>query len=267
MRNNPDLVNHYLRFCRLRSDYLSSKDLDVGRYNFYYPVTILPLINFIKEHSIKYVYHPNAGVNRYLSIITSSSPYRSGKTYVPIVELPYARTKLDFTLKRIINLVSKYGGSDAFNYVIYELSENIYEHSNFRNAFLMAQRYSNFLEICILDNGVTIPGNIMNNYPDMSKEEDYQAIYDAIEGLSTKKEEGRGYGLGSSVKLFTKGLEGKLFIVSRCGACYIDKSKPTYYKLNSSHRWDGTLISMRVPLPPRNVDIYQYIYPQSDKKL
>lgn len=259
MKSNPELVKHYLNFCGLRSDFLSSGRLDVGRYQFYYPATLLPLLNFIKENSLRRVTHPNPYVNRYLSLISTQSSYRSGKSYVPIVELPSDRDLLDATLKRIINLVSNYGGTNLFNYVIYELSENIYEHSKFCNAFLMAQRYSTFLEICILDNGVTIPGNILARYADMDLEEDYQAIYGAMGGLSTKNEEGRGYGLGSSVKLLSEGLRGELFIVSRCGACYINKEKRTCYKLRSFHRWDWTIISIRIPLPLNDVDIYEYI--------
>lgn len=255
----PELLNHYMKFCSLRNKHDQYGVVDLGDYPFYYPITLLPLLNFIMKDSVDFIPHYNPMVQRYISIISNSSSYRSGKSYVPIEQLPNRRKDLDEVLKRIINLFKRFGSLDAFSYAIYELSENIYEHSEFNTAYLMAQRYNSFVDICILDDGITIPKRISNKYDNLRGEEDYKAIAEAVNGLSTKGEHGRGYGLKTSTKLFSQGLNAKIMIISRFGASYIDNNKLDYYKLKDFHMWDGTIIGMRVPLPVPEIDIYQYI--------
>ncbi len=254
----PELLSHYLKFCKLRSNHDAHGILDLGDYPFYYPITLLPVLNFITKNSVDYIPHYNDRVMNYIDIISNPSTYRSSKSYVPLEPLPNDRGNLDHTLKRIINLFKRYGSLNAFSYAIYELSENIYEHSEFNTAYIMAQRYNAFVDICILDDGITIPRRICREYKNFKEEEDYKAIAEAINGLSTKGE-GRGYGLRSSIKLFSRGLNAKIMVISRRGASYINQDGLKFYRLKNSHKWEGTIIGMRVPLPIPEIDIYDYI--------
>ena len=85
-----------------------------------------------------------------------------------------------------------------------------------------------------------------------------EALQEAVNGLSTKSKE-RGYGLSSNLTLFTKGLHGEIFIVSRKGALYIQKNQQKLYKLQGIHALEGTLISVRIPFPAPQVNIYEYL--------
>ena len=123
----------------------------------------------------------------------------------------------------------------------------------------MAQKYINkrFVEISILDDGISIPGCFEKH--DASFSDDCIAIASAINGKSTK-DDGRGFGLGSSVKLYVGGLGGELLLVSRNGALYKNRDTELSYNTGIAYQLHGTLISVRVPYPVLQINnMYDYI--------
>jgi len=92
------------------------------------------------ENSLKAHVHP--GAHSYISTILNPSN-RTDKTYVPCRMLtPEDTSDRDQILQQILGLTDgSYGGINALNYLLYELTNNIYEHSEFDKAFIMAQRY------------------------------------------------------------------------------------------------------------------------------
>lgn len=117
----------------------------------------------------------------------------------------------------------------------------------------MAQKYVNkgFVEISILDNGISIPGCFEKHGIHFS--DDHIAITSAINGSSTKDDE-RGFGLGSSVKLYVNGVGGELLLVSRNGAIYKDRYKERLYNTADMYQLQGTLISIRMSYPVPQID-------------
>lgn len=93
--------------------------------------------------------------------------------------------------------------SDAFSLIVSELVDNIYEHSDFKTAYVFAQKYPKIgkLEICFVDDGITIPGSFQKIELIYEKQEHYKAIHDALNGLSSKKIVGRGTGLTNVSRL------------------------------------------------------------------
>ena len=70
----------------------------------------------------------------------------------------------------------------------------------------------------------------------------------------------RGFGLSSSVKIFNEGLNGEILIVSGYGAVHFKEQTPTGFNLVEGHQLNGTLISLRAPHPPSNIeDFYKYL--------
>ena len=122
----------------------------------------------------------------------------------------------------------------------------------------MAQRYEKkrFVEICFFDDGMTINGSFLRKGMKFS---DSDAIIKALNGLSSKSKE-RGYGLSSSLNLFVNGLKGELFIVSGNGAIYYTKKTQKIYRFPDKYRLNGTLISVRIPYPAKDVNFYDYIH-------
>jgi hypothetical protein len=122
----------------------------------------------------------------------------------------------------------------------------------------MAQRYKQlkFTEVGIIDNGISIPGSYENKGLKFS---DIEALKEAVqEGLSTKSDE-RGYGLRTSLKILTQGLEADCFIVSRGAGLIMNKYNTLFYEIEKNNIFNGTLISTRIPYKPRNVNIYDFI--------
>lgn len=258
---NPETLQEYIKYCTIRDNALNSNTIDLSQYYWFYPSCLLPLANFLKNNinSMNYI-PPPYSVEKYINTIINCS-YLSNSTYMPILNLPEKQSELsDLTqkLEKFHNKGIDYGGRNAFNYLITELINNIYDHSKFNNASVMAQRYEKkeFIEISIYDDGISIPTCFEEH--GFSFPHDSYAIADALNGISTKGE-GRGYGLGTTANLYVNGIGAELMIVSRNGALYKKPDNEILYKLKSSYNLNGTLITIRVPYPTSEVNIYKYI--------
>ena len=258
---HPETLQEYIKYCTIRDNALNSNTIDLSQYHWFYPSCLLPLANFLKDniHSMDYI-PPTHFVANYIDTIMNCS-YLSDSTYMPILNLPKKQSELSDLTQKLEEFHNKgidYGGRNAFNYLITELMNNIYDHSKFNNASVMAQRYENkhFFEISIYDDGMSIPTCFEEH--NFSFSHDSHAIADALNGMSTKGD-GRGYGLGTTANLYVNGIGAELMIVSRNGALYKKSDDEILYKLKSSYNLDGTLITIRVPYPALEVNIYKYI--------
>ena len=214
-------------------------------------------------------YHPpeKKDVKDYIDHMVQMKPiaYSPGRTYIPIALLPRNSIHANEVVNPIFIFHSNgenYGGEGAFKYFIWELVNNIYEHSEFSESMVMAQRYEKkgFAEIAFLDNGITINGSLKRAGKGL--DDDFEAISKAMEGLSAKKDQGRGYGLWSTTRLCIEGLGGNMLIVSGAGAVYYGEARQLRkkYKLSQEYlRLDGTLISIRIPYPAKMVEVNEYV--------
>ncbi len=112
-------------------------------------------------------------------------------------------------------------------------------------------------EVCIIDNGISIPKSFdikKYNIPN-----DTEALKKAIEGLSTKSDVERGFGLRTSLNLLSEGLNASCLIVSGSAGLIAKKNRMAFYSMEELNRFDGTLISTRIPDKLKKVDIYDYI--------
>jgi anti-sigma regulatory factor (Ser/Thr protein kinase) len=259
----PVVLQEYLNFCRIRNNAKQNGIIDLSPYKWFYPSSMLPLCNLLKYNGRSMmVISPYESVTNYISILMGTSYYTS--TFIPITYLPKEKREVSDVitqLKKLHNNGIEYGGINAFNYLIGELIDNIYQHSEFTNASLMAQRYEKkgFTEISIFDDGISIPTCFENH--GLYSTHDANAIQKAVNGLSTK-DESRGYGLNTSIKLYVNGVAGSLLLVSRQGAFYLEHDRQNdeqLYNLSSQYGLDGTLITFRIPYPVKEVNIYDYI--------
>lgn len=256
-----DLISDYLEFTKIRNS-CTGKVVDLSSYSWMFPTTMLPLITYLQSNGIGYVEPQNSNLSSYMShMMASQNDFCSlGKTYVPFTQLPNNQKNADNLLSHVFGLPDigkECGGEQAFKYVISELVDNIYEHSCFRHANMIAQKYPKlgFVDITILDDGISIPGCFEKAGMCM---DDCDALIEAINGLSTKDKD-RGFGLRSCIRIFTEGIKGQIFMASRNGAIALERGKTTAYKLHDSHKLTGTLITIRTPISPKVVDIYAYV--------
>jgi hypothetical protein len=254
-----DLFNDYLKFSRLRSEALATKKLDLSDVAWFYPTLLLPLGIFKRDHHDIQVIPPrDYNVSNYFRIITESSETTGNRSYIPIIKLPEVKRKAEEKLRELNYFAaSECGGINALQFFIGELTENIYEHSGFSTAYVMAQKYPTmrFLEFCIVDDGITIPGSYEK--AGIPAESDKVAIDNALKGRSTKLLEvgERGFGLSSSIEELTKDLGGICLIVSRKGGLRATNGENDTFNIEEKHNYTGTLISIMVPFQKGPVEI------------
>ena len=256
----PILLQEYLKFCEIRQKFKKFNLIDLSPYGWFYPTCLLPLGKLLKKkiNSTKYI-PPIYNVEHYISIIMGTTRSRES-TYVPIMYLPEDERDARDIISKLQILYGNgkdYGGINAFNFLIDELIDNIYTHSDFSVASVMAQRYEKkgFVEISIFDDGISIPGCFEKHGIIL---DDCTAVIKAVNGLSTKSKT-RGFGLNSTTNIYVNGLSGELLLVSRNGALYKNQKEEKLFNLTSGYDLSGTLISIRVPYPVPEVDIHAYI--------
>lgn len=274
MRQNigePEIVKEYFKYYKVKNAALKSKVVDLSYHSWVYPTFLAPLWNLFMHNDFEYRPPRNPKVDSYIDTIFSIE-YSKGSTYLPLQCLPLNPKNLGQVFDNLQNWSGNgksYGGANAFNFILTELIDNIYEHSEFNNACVLAQCYPNkrFAEISVFDDGISIPRSFENW--GISFKSDSDAIYKAINGFSTK-DDGRGRGLSSTIDMYVNGGGAEVLGVSRNGILYKKKSEPaklyntelmntTNYILNSEYiPFEGTLFSVRLPYPSPNINAHYY---------
>lgn len=260
MPEYPDLVTEYIEYVNYKCTFERTGRIDLSDAQFIYPTTLLPLSEIIIKNMEHYVPPKLYSVKNYIATILESTSSNISHTYTPIVALPKNCEDVDEPLKKIFAMQrnpNDFGGVSAFKYVVSELVDNIYQHSRFTRALIMGQRYDSkgFIDLSFYDNGITIPQTFKEK--GLTSEASL-AIREALNGVSTKDND-RGFGLRTSLNLFTKGLDSRFFVVSGNGVVHVDRDGDSLYRLTESGGLPGTLISARIPKDTPKVDIYDYV--------
>jgi hypothetical protein len=169
----------------------------------------------------------------------------------------------DFIVKHFEN-GEPCGGQNAFKLLIGELVDNVAEHSQFSKAYVEGQIYQKkgFTELCILDDGISIPGAFKAN--GKPSENDADAIIQAIRGVSTKPDGERGTGLGFVSNLITAGLCGEAVISSGKGFLYMGKDHDGLIFNDPRIFHQGTIIGLRMPYTAKKVEVSDFINKRPD---
>ena len=242
--------------------------LDFSEIQWILPCSALLLggkIDEIKNKGIKinYIVPENENVKKYfLDIGFPFGTTKQGDTYYPINHFNNKENineKINMLVESMSKKIPEEFG-DSIPYLLAELTDNIEQHSQFTHASIMAQYFpkKNYIDIGILDNGLSIPCVFEKNKISFSK--DYEAIDKALKGTTTKKEDGlRGYGLQSSKKIVRDLIDGELHIISRKGAIIF---KPDFFSQKcelAKNSLGGTLIYMRLNTPSKSLNIYPHL--------
>ena len=258
----PVLLRSYVLFCKFRSEAIDSGGLNLSDLDFIFPTTLLPLTDLVISEKPFLILPPkNPDVAKHVEYMLGDNVVTNGPR-LPLRFLPEDRSKADDVIRDIADSQNSGNvccGESAFKYLLSELVDNIYEHSEFSSALVMAQRYDKmkFVEMCFFDNGLTIPGALAKAGKKLSA---LQAVQAAVSGTSTKGLE-RGFGLGSSIKLATapRGLNGRFLLVSGTAALSVEPDKAEKFDLSGPLGLGGTLVSIRIPFSSKDVNIYDYV--------
>lgn len=180
---------------------------------------------------------------------------------IDIFSIPNEENPNHPVIKNIFNFTDNnnnfFGGTNSSCYLISEIMDNIYQHSNFLYAYVIMRSFDDVRDIIFLDRGNTIKDNFTQY--GIKFQCDSDAIFYAINGLSSKHGLDRGHGLSSSIRIVKEGLDGQIFIVSGSGAMYLSKNFDIKYNLPIIYEVPGTLLIIRSSNSSKAVDIYQYL--------
>ncbi len=249
------------------------------------PASLLPSVYFIESNSLPMVFPREYNAFHNLERTLYFSTDTINPNIFPLIRSEINddeeyTSKILGTLDRIIwkflfekeKEYEDYGGVNTFRYVLGEILSNVDQNSAANIVYTYGQIYSKrkFVDIGILDNGITIPGKYEQSRPEFADkdinpyefENDCEAIYKAINGISTKEgfkkamegissyediylNDWIGYGLNTSIRLITEGLGGSFLIASRAGICYLTKGKTKFIKTEEDNILNGTFVCMR----------------------
>ncbi|WP_407392149.1 hypothetical protein [Methanobrevibacter sp.] len=132
----------------------------------------------------------------------------------------------------------------SISFLLYELLINIYKHSKFNNAYVQINSMENEIILCIIDDGIGIPGSF--NEGNLTYKNDCEAIYDSINGKTTDKEKFNlhGRGLNTRARITTIGFGGEMLIASGLGVCDItSEGAKLFFNENGIN---GTFIILKI---------------------
>lgn len=248
--------------------------LDLRSLKFIHPFLVLPLCSLISkaiQNDIKIDFQFNNKTKYYLDTILFPSGFDAlaedhwskflaqfqNKTFLPICKIPVnssnnlIREELLSTFENIAMKQLKITGQmvTVIKYLSGEAMDNIVEHAQVSNGWIMVQNYpeKGFLDICILDSGIGLIGS----YKSIGIENidsDVKALEQAINGNSTKQiTETRGYGIDTSRRMLVEGLKGKYFLFSGAAFYIYTNELEQITPISFDSRWNGTMLALRIP--------------------
>ncbi|MCX5667374.1 MAG: hypothetical protein NTY34_03565 [Candidatus Omnitrophica bacterium] len=238
-----------------------------------YPLIVLPLTSYIYSTGSTFTIG-NSSLKSYLetinfphgvdSVTAFEQQLHKGKNFVPISILKKdareQRERLEtLFLEMIYKILGNTKGTEnAIYYPVAEFISNIFDHSKKDEGFVFGQLYQskNFLDMCIVDNG----RGLANAYKEENKVElsDVDAIKQALEGYSTKRDKERGYGIRTSTRVVCEALGGGFVLLSGNAAFLSFDNKKSIVNLPGFY-WQGVIIAYRIPKPTHSINIIPYI--------
>lgn len=254
--------------------------IDLSKLSFIHPFLVLPICSLIsgaRRNGVIVNLLYNDATKSYLETILFPNGFNAlsinnwdqyllkfqTKTYLPICMIPVegrntlVREQLLTVFENILLRQLKITGQmiSVVKYLISEAMDNIVDHAEVMNGWIMVQNYptKGFLDICILDAGLGLLGTYKKfGFDKINSDE--EALEQAINGKSTKQiTETRGYGIDTSRRMLVDGLKGKYLLFSGASFYVYTKDLEQITPLNRISKWNGTILALRIPkLVPDN---------------
>lgn len=267
----PALISSYLQYIQIREKAVKSGSINLTGADWINSTTVLLLSVLKSKLNCEVKSDGKSRAKQYVNVMIQDPmwwkndaevKHASGNSYIPLSQLPVDVKEFKNLLDKTDELMESYnsvGGKNAFSFVKGELSDNIYEHSKFEAAFMLGQAYprKKYIELSFVDDGISIPRNFEEH--GIAFDGDWKAIKMAVGGTSTKDPNERGTGLGGSLKIYCIGVGAEAMITSRNGIYYQNGPNVDVYELPDTTRLDGTLVSIRIPMTKKAIDIYRYL--------
>lgn len=287
--NDQTDIQHYTllesmpRYCEIRKAISDTTDKDIifdlSKVKFAYPL-FLNMLLLLRDGSTKKISFESP--TSYLATvtfpqttsITAIDIFKDSKgTYLPMIsDKPETIDKYPESLARILSeKAAQQAGistqvKQGMAYVLQEIIDNVNQHAQATRLYASIQSYPSrkFTDICIADNGAGITQSYRR--AGISIRDDTEAMKNVASALSSKDRpdnESRGYGLFTSRKIATEGLNGEFLCAS--GNAIFSKFKDKTYLMAIDKTSDkepfikGTVIALRLYYDNEKFNLYNYL--------
>lgn len=264
----PSLISNMRKLNKIIEDNEGSDIMNLSRYSFIAPPTLLPLLQYMEINNISQ-YHPHKATKHYLEKVLGKE--KCTDTTIPLRKLKefnyndyfQIAEKVEMYLSdltiEIVELMPSQVDNQSIDLIFYEMVTNIYKHSKCNNAYILCQKYPKVktIDICIIDDGISIPGSFEEK--GIYFINDSEAIYGAINGKTTDKEKAQlhGRGLNTAANITSLGFGEEMLVASRNGVCTVNKKGIRTWNKNIPFI-DGTFVTLRINTN-KIKNIYKYI--------
>ena len=181
------------------------------------------------------------------------------KTFLPLCSFAMTDSNKDTFGSVIRNVIVKQADIESglytsLSYLISELLDNVFEHSQSPNGYVFSQylKSEGVINLCIGDVGISVYGSFKNAglYQEEIDGKEAAALRLANEGYSSKNRpnaENRGYGIPTSKAMLVRGIKGAFFMLSGTAFHRFENDSNDYIDLQNLFRWNGTIILLRIP--------------------
>lgn len=162
--------------------------------------------------------------------------------------------------ERVIDTMQERTALQPIEYILTELTANIWDHAETERGFIAAGVDQNALVIAVVDAGLSIPLSYARRgieFPH-NLSHDLASLEAALDGKSARPQGGRGYGLRTSAALVMDGWGGSFLLASQRALRYHASGMSPQHEVGLP-LWSGTVVALSLPLPLRSVDLYAYV--------
>lgn len=162
--------------------------------------------------------------------------------------------------ERVIGTMQDRRALQPIEYILTELTANIWDHAETERGFIAAGVDQNALIIVVVDAGLSIPFSYARRGIEFPRGLSYDiaSLEAALEGKSARPQGGRGYGLRTSAALVVEGWGGSFLLASQRALRYHAFGTSPQREIELP-LWNGTVVAVSLPLPLRSVDLYAYV--------
>ncbi len=277
MNTNKNIASIFLTNVFNSVGSISQKgDVAISHLNkdlFFNPAFIVPLFSLLNpnERILLKNHVPNLLEVEKLRLTTFKALIQefSIKNYLPLILFPtdVDETQISNTISAIETIIEQQIGKypnvlHGLRYIIGECIDNIIQHSKSK-AGLFCSKIDNLtktLDIAIADDGITLLGSYRANEAEII--DDLEAMMAANRGISTKNlpnAENRGYGIITSKRMSSEGLNGYFIMISGGAMMAHSGAVNEFLNLPDGLKCHGTVILYRISLDSPDFNYINFV--------
>ena len=141
---HPELFKQYLQFCNFREEFDNFVQINFNNASHLYATTLLPLCNHLfKNPYTKRTLSANKEAANYVQQLLMKNKYSNHQFSNAVIEVPRNQHQSNIFFHSVCQFTNNdenlSGGVNAFVYIVEELVDNMYQHSDFTHALVMAK--------------------------------------------------------------------------------------------------------------------------------